>query len=89
MSEWDFEYNNPYAEGLSIYIATSYYVTVADQQGNTWHHDWTLQSNKVNRHEAIERVQKMVERIKNHLDAGGSLNMEHWGKLRPCMVQKS
>lgn len=83
MSEWDFEWTNPYAEEPGDYIATSYYVTVADQKGNTWHHDWMLQSHKVNRSEAIERVQKMVERIKNHLDAGGSLDMDHWGEGTP------
>ena len=83
MSEWDFEWGNPYAEEPGDYIATSYYVTVANEHGTTWHHDWTLQSHKVNRFEAMERVQKMVERIKNHLDAGGSLNMDHWGEGTP------
>ena len=83
MSEWDFEWNNPEPDFPSDMIATSYYVTVANEHGNTWHHDWTLQSHKVNRFECIERVEKMIARIKNNLDAGGSLNMDHWSEGTP------
>ena len=83
LSVWDFEYTNPYAEQPSDNIATNYYVTVADKQGNTWVHDWGLQSNKVNHDEARERVERMVERIENHLDAGGALDPEHWGDGHP------
>ena len=83
MSQWDFEYNNPWAEEPGDHIATSYYIMVADQKGNQWAHNWSLQSNKVGHHEARERVEKMLERMKNHLDAGGSLNMEHWGETTP------
>jgi len=83
LSEWDFEYNNPWAEEPGDNIATNYYVTVADDQGYTWVHDWGLQSNKVGHHEARERVERMVERIKNHLLAGGKLNADHWGEGHP------
>jgi hypothetical protein len=83
LSVWDFEYTNPYAEQPSDNIATNYYVTVADKQGNTWVHDWGLQSNKVNHDEARERVERMVERIENHLDAGGALDPKHWDDGHP------
>jgi len=83
LSVWDFEYTNPYAEQPSDNIATNYYVTVADKQGNTWVHDWGLQSNKVNHDEARERVERMVERIENHLDAGGALDPKHWADGHP------
>ena len=83
LSVWDFEYTNPYAEQPSDNIATNYYVTVADKQGNTWVHDWGLQSNKVNHDEARERVERMVERIENHLAAGGALDPEHWDDGHP------
>ena len=78
LSVWDFEYNNPWAEEPGDNIATNYYVTVADEKGNTWNHDWGLQSNKVGHHEARERVERMVARIKNHLLAGGDLDADHW-----------
>jgi hypothetical protein len=83
LSVWDFEYTNPYAEQPSDNIATNYYVTVADKQGNTWVHDWGLQSNNVNHDEARERVERMVERIENHLDAGGALDPKHWDDGHP------
>lgn len=83
LSVWDFEYTNPYAEQPSDNIATNYYVTVADKQGNTWVHDWGLQSNKVPHHEARERVERMVERIEGHLAAGGALDPEHWDDGHP------
>ncbi len=83
MSEYDFEWNNPEPDEPSDMIATSYYVTIADEKGNTWHHDWSLQSNKVGHWEAKERVEKMKDRVKNHLNAGGSLNMDHWAEGTP------
>lgn len=83
LSEWAFEWNNPWAEEPADNIATNYYVTVADEQGNTWVHDWGLQSNKVGHHEAQERVERMVERIENHLLAGGKLNADHWNNGHP------
>lgn len=83
LSEWDFEYNNPWAEEPGDYIATNYYVTVADKLGNTWNHDWGLQSNKVGHHEARERVERMVKRIEDHLSAGGALDPKHWHEGHP------
>ena len=83
LSEWDFEYNNPWAEEPGDNIATNYYVTVADKHGNTWNHDWGLQSNKVGHHDARERVERMVKRIEDHLAAGGSLDPEHWQEGHP------
>lgn len=83
LSEWDFEYNNPWAEEPGDNIATNYYVTVADNLGNTWNHDWGLQSNKVGHHEARERVERMVKRIEDHLSAGGALDAEHWQEGHP------
>jgi hypothetical protein len=83
LSEWDFEYNNPWAEEPGDNIATNYYVTVADKHGNSWNHDWGLQSNKVGHHDARERVERMVKRIEDHLTAGGSLDPEHWQEGHP------
>ena len=83
LSEWDFEYNNPWAEEPGDNIATNYYVTVADAKGNTWVHDWGLQSNKVHHEEARERVERMVKRIEDHLAAGGALNPKHWANGHP------
>ena len=83
LSEWDFEYTNPWAEEPGDNIATNYYVTVADKLGNTWNHDWGLQSNKVGHHEARERVERMVKRIEDRLAAGGALDPEHWQEGHP------
>lgn len=83
LSEWDFEYTNPWAEEPGDNIATNYYVTVADKLGNTWNHDWGLQSNKVGHHEARERVERMVKRVEDRLSAGGSLDPEHWQEGHP------
>lgn len=83
LSEWDFEYTNPWAEEPGDNIATNYYVTVADKLGNTWNHDWGLQSNKVGHHDARERVERMVKRIEDHLAAGGALDPKHWQEGHP------
>jgi hypothetical protein len=83
ISEWDFEYSNPCAEEPSDNIATSYYVTVANDYGNTWHHKWILKSNEVGHHEARDRVEKMLDRIQSHLEAGGSIDLDHWGEGTP------
>ncbi len=83
LSVWDFEYINPYAEEPGDNIATNYYVTVADKHGNTWVHNWGLQSNKVPHDEARERVERMVKRIEDHLLAGGALDPKHWDDGHP------
>ena len=83
MSSWDFEWNNPWAEEPADNIATSYYVMVADHKGNQWTHNWSLRSNEVGHHEAQERVEKMVERMEKHLNAGGELDLAHWRETEP------
>ena len=83
LSVWDFEYTNPWAEEPGDNIATNYYVTVADKLGNTWNHNWGLQSNKVGHHEARERVERMVKRVEDRLAAGGSLDPEQWQEGHP------
>ena len=83
MSDWDYEYHNPWAEEPSDNIARNHYVTVADHRGNTWVHNWGLSTEKYSFEECRERVQKMVERIEKHLLAGGSINLAHWGEGHP------
>ena len=83
LTDWQYEWRNPYAEEPSDNVATNFYVTIADHSGRTWCHNFGLSSASHPYWECEERINKLVERIKNHLEAGGSINLDHWDEGTP------
>ena len=83
IGEWDYQYRNPEACEPSDNIATSYFAQIADNDGNTWVHDYVLKSENMHREDCKERIQKLIDRIQKHLSIGKPINLEHWAEGHP------
>lgn len=93
--EWDFLAGRSNEDNTEI-IGTQYCVVVEDQEGYRWLHHHVFMSGEMifdddgfnhwhqDRKADAGRAQALADRIKAHLEAGGSLNPEHWVETQGC-----
>ena len=86
---WEFQYHNAYADFPGDNYAMSYHVTVSDLKGNTWDSKYTLTSLEMDHAECQSRMERYVSRIKEALQTGGCISLEHWDEGHPAYGSKA